>query len=234
MRPHVNNLAKLSALAVVAAHLTLTMAYNLPSNPLSQSILPLLQATIGTYFSQNWRLFAPQPATSDVSLVVGCVDAPELAQLSARHEAGQEVEWAGAWVDITAPLWTRHQQMRLSAYDRISRAQANAGRAYLQGPSGFESWSRACSNGESNVCAALSAIMLEYRSAQLVEIGRIASSYCRAQSEGVAGVALRVRERRAIPWSQRFDDAEPEVSDVYLGILPVDRDVAPATLYVHQ
>ncbi len=231
MKRKLQSLAKIAGLSVVAGHLALTVAFNLPDNPLKQRMTPVLDATIGTYFSQNWRLFAPTPASSDVSLVVGCATAREFDALAARHQAGEDVGFEGPWVDITAPLWSRHQQARLSAYDRISRAQANAGRAYLQGPVGVETWWKACEKGEPGVCERLDQVLRGFRLQQTAEMVRVGSSYCRSRSDDVAGVALRVRERKAIPWSERFAGIEPEVTEVYLGIYPPDHTVALAPVY---
>lgn len=231
MRRTFSNTLKLVALGLVGIDLTLTAAYNMPDNPLRQQLAPVLDVAFGTILAQNWRLFAPQPASSDVSMVVGCVPPDELAQMIARHQAGEPVDYEGRWVDITAPLWTHHQRNRLSAYDRLSRAQANAGRSFLQGPIGIDSYWHACKLGETWACERLDLGLANYRLIQLAEMIRLASSYCRQVEPGTAGVALRVRERKAVPWSRRHDDDVGETADAYLGVYPIDSQIAAATVY---
>lgn len=230
MRRKLSTFAKLVGLAIVFGHIGLTVAYNFPDNPLRQRFAWLLDATVGTYFQQNWRLFAPEPASADTSIVVGCVDGPNAARLQAAFEAGEEVEWDGQWVDITAPLWTRHQQARLSAYDRISRHQANAARAFLHGQAGFESWFKACANGQTEVCERIDQLWLGYRVLNLQKITRVASSYCRSMMDEPVGLALRIRERAPVPWSDRFFGVA-ETADADLGFIPIDADVDPAPVY---
>lgn len=53
----------------MAVHFGLTAAYNVPLNPLKIQLQQLLQATVGTFFPQNWNLFAPNPVDSDYALL---------------------------------------------------------------------------------------------------------------------------------------------------------------------
>src|SRR5207302_9022584 len=64
LRPSPSLLIRLAALLWLVVHFGLTVAYVTPLNPLTVLLQPLLNATIGTYFSQGWGFFAPNPGAS--------------------------------------------------------------------------------------------------------------------------------------------------------------------------
>jgi hypothetical protein len=224
-------MAKAFALTAAVSHVVLTALYNLPHNPMRQALRPLLDPTIGMHFSQNWRLFAPNPATSDLSLLVGCIDEPTLGELQGRAATGEKVRYEGQWRDLTAPLWAHHQGNRFSAYDRLSRPQNNGVRTYMQAGGDVELWGRACRQGDQAACEQLELQLEGYRHVALASLVRVASSYCHATAPASAAVALRVREKKAVPWSKRHDGTEPEVADGDLGVFPIVSDVMPAHFY---
>jgi hypothetical protein len=57
-----------AAVAVLGAHLAATFLYNAPANPLSQRYAKQVQWWIEPLFDQNWRLFAPNPISENVSV----------------------------------------------------------------------------------------------------------------------------------------------------------------------
>lgn len=56
---------------VLMVHFAFTLAYAMPVNPVKLEYQKVLNRTIGTYFQQNWRLFAPDPLTETQS--ISCV-----------------------------------------------------------------------------------------------------------------------------------------------------------------
>src|SRR5690349_5379464 len=64
------NALRIITLLWFMGHFSLTLVYVLPFNPVKDTLQPLLDETIGTYFPQNWNLFAPDPISSDFSLVI--------------------------------------------------------------------------------------------------------------------------------------------------------------------
>lgn len=54
--------------AVVGTHLAATFLYNAPSNPVSQRYEQQIQGWMQPLFNQNWRLFAPNPLSENVSI----------------------------------------------------------------------------------------------------------------------------------------------------------------------
>jgi Family of unknown function (DUF5819) len=49
-------------------HVVSTVLYNIPENPTTKTYMPFVNGYMGQLFSQNWHLFAPEPATRMVKL----------------------------------------------------------------------------------------------------------------------------------------------------------------------
>jgi hypothetical protein len=58
----------LAVSAVVLVHLTATFLYNAPANPVSQRYARSVNWWMEPLFSQNWRLFAPNPISENVEI----------------------------------------------------------------------------------------------------------------------------------------------------------------------
>ncbi|MBL8942597.1 MAG: hypothetical protein JNK45_05590 [Myxococcales bacterium] len=216
----------------MAAHLGLTIVYNLPSNPARQQVAPLLDAYIGRYFAQNWRMFAPTPASSNLSVLAVCLAEDEFDRVLHERAAGAPLELGERWVDLTAPLVRGHQGARFSAYDRLGRAQITAARGVASLPGHLELATRSCHKGDEIACEIVESEIRAWREGSSEYLRRVASSYCLATAPQSAGVALAVREYRAIPWSKRLDsDATPERTDRPLGVFELAGDVMPAPIY---
>lgn len=232
LKARLQDATKVALLGAAGLYGLLIFLYNMPYNPLSASLKPLTRATIGTYASQNWRLFAPNPTTSDVALVVGCVDAQTTEELSLKAELGEPVAYEGPWSDITLPLWKHHQHNRFSAYDRLSRPATNAARDYLQPPADLIPFGKSCEKGDERSCRHFERGIELSRLAAAGRLRRIASAYCRSVEPEAAAVAIRIRQTSAIPWSERNDpDAEREIQDGDVGVFPIDSTVMPAPMY---
>lgn len=221
---------KALATLVVAVHLLLTVAYNAPDSPAKQALSPALEATIGRWFPQNWRMFAPDPARSNVSVIVACLSAEGLTERQGSTETASTA-WAGPWVDISAPLARAHQNSRLSAYDRFLRAQDAAARNVLADPHGIEAWVKSCKKGDTSACTFADETRRAWKRSSTRYLVRVASSYCRAVAPSSAGVGLRIRDRPAVPWSKRQTETEMPASELPLGFFPIAEDVMPSPMF---
>lgn len=232
MHPLVDRVLRIAAAVAVAAHVALTVAYNLPANPARQAMAPLLDGYIGRYFAQNWRLFAPNPASNNLSVLTVCLDPGEHEALAGAPSESAALALTDRWVDITRPLVRGHQGSRLSAYDRLGRAQISAARGATALPPFLELTAISCKKGDDTACASIDEVLPIWHDGATNYLVRVASSYCAAVAPATSGVALAVRERRAVPWSQRHD---PEVTgervDRWLGTFAVADDVMPAPIY---
>ena len=62
VRGHLGLVVRVGVLVWLVGHFShLTALYVMPDNPLSESLQPLLRATIGRYFEQNWRCSRQPP-----------------------------------------------------------------------------------------------------------------------------------------------------------------------------
>ena len=78
--------------AVLGVHLSATFLYNAPSNPVSQRYAKQIQWWMEPLFTQNWRLFAPNPISENVSVQARASLSPdgsvtEWVDLSAQDQA---------------------------------------------------------------------------------------------------------------------------------------------------
>jgi hypothetical protein len=99
----------------LVAHFILMILYLGPTNPAKDALQPVIDATIGRYFSQNWMLFAPDPVSTDAELLVRPLSDNEY---SATLTKGLPSD---GWYDLASPLWTKNQSNRFSAYGRLAR-----------------------------------------------------------------------------------------------------------------
>jgi hypothetical protein len=58
----------LAVVAVLGVHLAATFLYNAPANPVSQRYAKQVQWWMDPLFTQNWRLFAPNPISENVTV----------------------------------------------------------------------------------------------------------------------------------------------------------------------
>jgi len=216
------------SLSLLLLHFALTVIYVAPINPVKIALQPIVYGTIGQYFAQNWSFFAPNPISSNISLLVRPLD-PVEAKLDS-HDLP-----AGEWYDLTSPFWSRFQGNRFSAYERLSRPQANAMRMYMGGSPELGPWIDACHKGDQDACRFYEREMQKFREHALEVLVRIASGFVTESfpnHSNFTHVALRVRSQIVVPWSQRFH-GKPAISDMDLGIYAIVDGVASSGIYQH-
>ena len=219
--------ARLVALAWLVVHFILTLAYVMPVNPVKIVLQPFLYATIGTYFSQNWSLFAPNPVSSDLVFLARPLTDAEVAAIPTHGLP------TTGWYDLSTPLWERFQKNRFTAYDRLARPQGSSVRRYLSGGSELAPWWEACRKGDADACDFFDT-QLTFARAQAAKLfAKIASAFCNDVQSGASFVAVRVREKLSVPWSVRYT-AQPQVREIDLGVYPVDKTVTGPRLYVAE
>jgi hypothetical protein len=64
------NAIRLLSILWLLLHFGLTAVYVMPTNPMNAAWRRLLDATVGTYYSQNWQLFSPEPLTENYALYI--------------------------------------------------------------------------------------------------------------------------------------------------------------------
>ncbi len=219
---------RLLTLFWLAAHFALTVVYVMPLNPMNAAMQPLLNATLGTYYSQNWRLFSPEPLARNYALLIRPLSAEQA--IASKNDLPSD-----GWFDVTTPFWVRFQRNRFSAYDRLTRPQLNAILNWLTGGTGLEAWQQSCQMGDTKACAYFEEELRLVRVQEAQVLTRVASAFCKDVAEACRGathVALRAREESGVAWSQRYSAARPAVHDMELGVYPIDADVAGAGIYL--
>jgi len=223
---------RLASAVWLVVHFTLTALYVMPPNPINMSVQPLLATTIGTYFAQNWSLFAPDPIMADEALLVRCVGD------GAAPRAPSEAFTLGAWYDVSTPFWKRFQRNRFSPYDRLVRAQSNAIRQFQGGSTYVSRWREACDRGSADACSLVDGLMRVERETAGAYLRRIACAFCLSATpspERVVSVDLRLRETSPVPWSRRNEGGVTrKAADFDLASYPVERDVVKLSLFQPQ
>ena len=84
-------LIKSTLIGIVGFHLLMHVLYLAPANPATSEYSNLTQTYMSTFFTQNWHLFAPEPATSSLKLAYRCSSLQEwqhpLQDLFTEHKS---------------------------------------------------------------------------------------------------------------------------------------------------
>lgn len=223
------NALRLLTLFWLVTHFALTVIYVMPLNPMNATMQPLLDATIGTYYSQNWRLFSPEPLARNYSLLIRPLS---FEQVTAASKNGLPSD---GWFNVTTPFWERFQRNRFSAYDRLTRPQVNAMINWLTGGSDLEEWQQSCQMGEKDACAYFEEQLRSVRVQEGAVLLKAASVFCKDVAEpcrGATHVALRAHEELGVAWSSRHSATRSVTHDVDLGVYAIDVNVASAGIYL--
>lgn len=226
-RTRLGQAVRVATLSWLVFHFALTIAYVLPFNPAQAATQPLLSATIGSYFSQNWRLFAPDPVSGDMALLARCMTPAEMAS-----GVDQKLPSTG-WHDLSTPLWHRFQENRFAAYDRVARPNTNTMRAMLFG---VPELMTACKKGSKEACTAYEDNLKTVRTATMPRLTKIGSAFCKdldRDGNRFSHVALRLRETDGQPWSRRYEP-RPAPRDLELGVAAIDPDVARMGMFEQE
>ncbi|SDY46103.1 DUF5819 family protein [Thermoactinomyces sp. DSM 45892] len=100
----------LGFLGAFVVHFALTALYVSPSNPLKVKYSQVVNGYMEPLFTQNWKLFAPDPVTSDNTFYV---------RVKIKETDGQEK--ITGWFDITSDLFKKNQENRFTPYNRLLR-----------------------------------------------------------------------------------------------------------------
>lgn len=196
------------------AHFAVTAIYLTPLNPVKLKLSPLLQAWINPLFSQNWHLFAPDPLSSNHSLVTKCKSGTTTSD----------------WIDVTRAVLKRYYENRLSTAKAIAGIQVNAlisvatGGAPIEEPA-FRKFCRDRDQDQENAfCSQLEEYALgEFERAQRILVS-MATEGCEQFMEGmrVDEVFVRVTQLDFPRFSERYKpDRDGKAFIIDLGWHPV-------------
>lgn len=202
------------------SHFLLTIVYVFPANPIKVRFKPFLDRTIGTIFTQNWSLFAPNPVAKDYVMLLQPLQGNQISEVK-----------QGRWYNVSSPFWQRFQNNRFSAYDRLGRSQTNALRSALNGDSRLLIYYQACEKGDSSACKIYEASLKEIREYQLEKLKKIGSAFCNdLDKENFRYFALRLRIVSFPTWSKRNNEKRTFI-DLDMGIHAIDKTVEPIGIF---
>ncbi len=188
---------RLATLAWLAFHFALTGLYVLHENPLRTALAPVVNAYVDTYFSQNWDLFAPNPLSHNLSLLVRPLTRAEVVAAETRGVPGT------GWYDLTRPLSAQHHNP--FSYDQmLAHHQVFTLQSYLYGPPANRN----------------QALKMLWRVATQFVNARTPSS------PTYVSMALKIREEMEKPWPPRAGERRA-VRYVWVGVYPRDPTLAP-------
>ena len=182
-------------------HFALTIVYVMPVTPIKLEHKKLLDATVGKFFYQDWRLFAPNPIANNAELIVKCGSAD--------------------WMNITKPLLENLQNNRLTPAGRVERVHGGAIRLFLNTTSGAETWQKACQRGDKTACKKYKKLSNEFSERGKKMLVRIGSVYCKIANETAQEVSLRIRHNKHIKWSERYTAKRGAFDDIEVGTFPL-------------
>jgi hypothetical protein len=194
----------------------------MPLNPMKVQLKPLLDASMGSFFSQNWSLFAPNPVSQDYIMLVQPL----------QGTSAEEITTNG-WYNLSTPLWKHFQNNRFSAYDRLARSHSSALRNTLTGDLSLKHLFDACENGDTLSCSQYKRLLASVREGQIEKLVEIGSAFCNDIEKFNSAynyMAIRIRVVSFPPWSKRYE-GESTINDLDLGIHPIDKTIAPFDLF---
>ncbi len=220
-----SNLVRVLSVLAVGAHFTLTFAFVTPTNPLKESLQPVLDATIGTYFPQNWNLFAPSPRSGEMKLLARPLTAEER---EAIPTAGLP---ADGWYDVSTPLFRAFAENRLAVYERVSRPTLHTMEDFLYAPSGMPP-PEVCQR-DPGFCARQERRIQAGRDTNQFLLTRIGSAFYKdiaRPDDQATHIALRIRDVQTVLWPDRYT-VEPSGRDLEVGVFPIDPNATPLGLF---
>jgi hypothetical protein len=197
----------------------------MPTNPFKESLQPVLDATIGTYFPQNWNLFAPRPRAGEMKLLARPLT---LAERDAAPAAGFPSD---GWYDMSTPLHRAFSENRLAAYERAFRPASHTVEDFLYAPVGMPP-PELCQR-DPGFCARQERRIQVGRQTNEFLMIRIGSAFYRdiARPEDQAThIVLRAREVQTVPWADRYT-VEASSRDLEIGVYQIDPRATAMGLY---
>lgn len=222
MRTWMANGLRGAVLAAFIVHFTLTGVYVLYENPLHRALAPLEDSYTAKYFSQNWALFAPNPLSANLSLMVRPLTAAETAAVKRDRVP------ATGWYDLTRALWERKQQMPFSYEQSLAHFHVITIQQYLDGdPAGFASLYE-CQEGAAADCADAKTARAWSRERATLYLWRLGSEFVNAHFAASAYPAMAIKIHEALPvsWRDR-GSGRRQTRDILVGVYATDPTRSP-------
>jgi len=222
MRVWAANGLRVTLLAWLVFHFTLTGVYVLYNNPVRRALVPILNAYIDKYFAQGWGLFAPDPMSENLSLMVRPLTPAESAAV------GRLGVPKSGWYDLTRPLWEHKQRMPFSYDEALGHFHIVMMGDYSDGdPAGFR-YLYPCREEGPQACEAAKAAHVQAREQATLYLWRLGSEFVNARfpASRYNAMALKIHEEFATPWTDRASGRR-QVHDTFIGVYATDPTRSP-------
>lgn len=110
--PRALALLALACTVGLSLHFASTVASTFPPNPVSAALTQPVHGYLAPYFTQSWRLFAPDPGGSSFVVLVQC--------------RARDAEAHTPWIDVTTPLYESTRANRLHPAQALHRLNKGA------------------------------------------------------------------------------------------------------------
>ncbi len=222
MRTWIANGLRGAVLAAFIVHFTLTGVYVLYENPLHRALAPLEDSYTNKYFSQNWALFAPNPLSANLSLLVRPLTAAETVAVKRDRVP------ATGWYDLTRALWERKQRMPFSYDQSLAHFHVTMIQQYLNGDPAGLSDLYACQEEDAAACADAKAGRAWARERATLYLWRLGSEFVNAHFAASAypAMAIKIHEELPVSWRDRRSGRR-QTRDVLIGVYAVDPTRSP-------
>ena len=213
---------RVTLLVWLVFHFALTGVYVLYNNPVRRALAPILNLYTDKYFSQGWGLFAPDPMSDNLSLMIR-----PLTPAESTAVARLGVPKTG-WYDLTRALWERKQRMPFSYDEALGHFHIVMMGDYLDGdPAGFRYFYQ-CREEGPQACEAAKAAHVEARQQAILYLWRLGSEFVNARfpASRYNAMALKIHDQFATPWPDR-GSGRREVRDVLIGVYATDPARSP-------
>jgi uncharacterized protein DUF5819 len=213
---------RVALLAALIVHFALTGVYVLYANPLRRALAPVLNAYTDKYFTQGWDLFAPNPLSANLSLMVRPLTPAETAAV-----ARLGVPKSG-WYDLSRPVWEHRQRMPFSYDEALGHFHVVMMQDYLDGDPAIFPSLYACREEDTAACADAKAWQTSARGRATLYLWRLGAAFVNAHFAPSAynALALKIHEEFATRWPDRGSGGR-ETRDVMLGVFAADPTRSP-------
>lgn len=199
------------ALGVLAVHFVLTLIYVSPPNPI-KTLTNLPQKYVGRFFYQDWGLFAPNPISMDIRVLVSCL---------------------ADGYDPTPPLDINRgflERRYLNGYDRVNRVAANYAYSRITLYRSQMPYTKLCTQTPDHPdCNVFRFTDEERKNAAEEGLRRVASAFCadisKAKSIKYEKAHLWIILSEVPRWSKRHTEGRKE-SVLDLGVVKLEESRA--------
>ncbi|QKG83854.1 hypothetical protein GXN76_04755 [Kroppenstedtia pulmonis] len=208
---------------VFVFHFIITSLYNLPINPLKIKYSPIINGYMDPIFTQNWRLFAPDPVTHGNQVYIRL-----------KLKTGNKEPKVTGWIDLTSFMIKRNQENRFTPYNRLVRIQRGAVNAMVRRDEIINKLSEKIKEDDLDRNKYKNIIDNDLTRLQTKHAKKMVNRYSQAYVKNIypaskiEATQVLIKEIEAVPYSKKQNsNYKPKEKVVTLDWVPYQNDIAP-------